>query len=102
MQPALPKLLAAMKQKWGSERYAALNGRLDLLEGAVRAAKSALPDGRMIADLSREERAQLLKDIVEAKKFIATAEGPKIPMPQPPVAPIRHFATRPGDRFRRR
>jgi hypothetical protein len=101
MQPPLPKLLAAMRQKFPNERYAALNGRLDNIEGALRTQDIELPTGQRIGDLSREEAAQYLKDIVEAKKFIAAAERSKRTA-QPPVAPpLRHFA-RPGDRFRRR
>jgi hypothetical protein len=98
MQPLLPKLLAAMRQRHPNDRYAALNGRLDILEGAVQTAETVLPDGRVLGDLSQEDRVQLLKDIVEARKFIAAAEGPKRTAPQPPAG--RHFA-RPGDRWRR-
>jgi hypothetical protein len=71
---------------------------MDNIEGAVRTAETVLPDGRVVGDLSREDRAQLLLDIAEAKKFIAAAEGPKRTAPQPPAG--RHFA-RPGDRWRR-
>jgi hypothetical protein len=94
----LPKFLAAMKQKYPNDRYAALNGRLDNIEGAVRTAETVLPDGRVLGDLSREDRAQLLLEIAEARKFIAAAEGPKRTAPQPPAG--RHFA-RPSDRWRR-
>jgi hypothetical protein len=92
LPPKQPLLIQQMKQQNPNDRYPVLYEKLRGLEMMLQSLDSTLPNGKKLGDLTPAERAELAKDIAEARKFIAAAEGPKKP-DLPPQQPLRHFAS---------